>query len=396
MERSLLALTLTIWLAFAALVPARAQGPGDPVLVLTGAELVASRGESFARYRFDVANKDVLPADLFAAAPTLPPCGNNSNSSRTWVDFFAPGGKRLYGFCSLREPADLDTIWFALPEKEAPPAGVYIILKDRLTGRSYKSNIATISAEALVTAATAPIPANDRNRAYATMRQALALKRAGGAPVPLSWYRSTIEAAYAAQRPSAALALASGLLADHASWENARLIFPAFVATPGLRLDALRLMRLTRVMKEEAQYCELAAALVKADRPAEAKAVLERAAELDEADLAAPHIRALIAVADKRIKGEILDPAELRAWPVDDPSPALKPADTLYAAAQFQEAAVQYRVALGRGRVDPNLFMLRYGAALVGTGKLEEAKKAFAAAEGGYGDLAAMWLIWLQ
>src|SRR5881396_2077772 len=73
----------------------------NPVLYLTGTEPYQANGKTFIRYKYDVLNKDQYPADMFAAAPNLPPCGKNTKASRTWVDFFDSRGARLYGFCAL-------------------------------------------------------------------------------------------------------------------------------------------------------------------------------------------------------------------------------------------------------------------------------------------------------
>jgi hypothetical protein len=114
----------------------------NPVLNLISQEYFSTGGKNFIRYRYDVENKADYPAEMFAAAPGLPPCGTNTNSSRTWVDFYNQSGKRLYGFCALGKPADLGTIWFALEEDVVPPSWVYIELNDRQTGTKYKSNLA--------------------------------------------------------------------------------------------------------------------------------------------------------------------------------------------------------------------------------------------------------------
>jgi hypothetical protein len=114
----------------------------NPVLYLKGTEAYTAGGKNFIRYTYDVLNKDQYPANLFAAAPALPPCGKNTKSSRTWVDFFDQTGKRLYGFCALGKPADLDGIWFALEVDVIPPSYVYIELNDRQTNTKYKSNLA--------------------------------------------------------------------------------------------------------------------------------------------------------------------------------------------------------------------------------------------------------------
>ena len=137
--------SLHIFVAVAALTaagtPAVAQP--NPVLYLTSTEPFSANGQNFIRYRYDVFNKDQYPAAMFAAAPTLPPCGNNTSASRSWVDIFENRtNRRLYGFCALGSPADLGQIWFALPEGQIPPSYIYIEITDRQTNLKYRSNLA--------------------------------------------------------------------------------------------------------------------------------------------------------------------------------------------------------------------------------------------------------------
>ena len=114
----------------------------DPVLFMTGDEYYSANGKDWVRHRYDVQNKDQYPAELFDAAPSLPPCGLNTNASRSWVHFYDSNGNRLYGFCALGTPANLGQIWFATEEGTIPPSWVYIEIHDRQTGAKYKSNLA--------------------------------------------------------------------------------------------------------------------------------------------------------------------------------------------------------------------------------------------------------------
>ncbi|MGH9904577.1 MAG: hypothetical protein ACRD8U_03210 [Pyrinomonadaceae bacterium] len=114
----------------------------NPVLVFVGAEYFQMGGKSFLRYRYAVDNFGAYPKELFAAAPTLPPCGTNTKSSRTWVDIYEQRGKRLNGFCALGTPDNLGTLWFAMEEGEIPPSWIYIEMTDRQTNTKYKSNLA--------------------------------------------------------------------------------------------------------------------------------------------------------------------------------------------------------------------------------------------------------------
>ena len=114
----------------------------NPVLVFNGAETFTQGGKDLMRYNYFVENSADFPNELFAAAPTLPPCGPNQNASRTWVDFYDSTGKKLNGFCALSKSSDLNKIWFALEQDAVPPSYVYIELNDRQTNTKYKSNLA--------------------------------------------------------------------------------------------------------------------------------------------------------------------------------------------------------------------------------------------------------------
>ena len=115
----------------------------SPLLRFSGKEsYTGSDGSSYVRYNYRVPNYSSYPSQLFSPAEALPPCGANTHSSRTWVDLYSSQGKRLYGFCALKAPADLNTIWFSLGRGVMPPIEVYIEMSDRQTNTKYKSNLA--------------------------------------------------------------------------------------------------------------------------------------------------------------------------------------------------------------------------------------------------------------
>ena len=96
-------------------------------------------GNQYLLYDLSVSNSAKYSDELFAPAPSLPPCGSNANSSRTWVTIFDTGGNELNRFCALGSGADLNFISFAIPEGETPPKKVYLTLEDRQTGVTYTS-----------------------------------------------------------------------------------------------------------------------------------------------------------------------------------------------------------------------------------------------------------------
>ena len=114
----------------------------NPVLFLVGTQAYSVGATTYIRYNYQVFNNEDFPDSMFAAAPSLPPCGSNTNSARSWVDIFDQRGKRLYGFCALGKNDDLNAIWFALPIDQLPPSYIYIEINDRQTNTKYKSNLA--------------------------------------------------------------------------------------------------------------------------------------------------------------------------------------------------------------------------------------------------------------
>jgi hypothetical protein len=143
LKKADLALSFLVLLLLATETVAIAQPPlPNPILNFIGQELYQTGGKQFIRYRYVVANFDVYPNELFAAAPDLPPCGKNAKSARTWVDFYDQSGKRLYGFCALKNHDGLNELWFSLEPSVIPPSYVYIELNDRKTNTKYKSNLA--------------------------------------------------------------------------------------------------------------------------------------------------------------------------------------------------------------------------------------------------------------
>lgn len=113
----------------------------NPIGILLAPAYYEQGGKQWTRYNLMVFNYQEYPNEMFAPAPNLPPCGQNTKASRTWVEIMDQSGKRLYGFCALGDNTDLTKLWFALESDIIPPSWVYIVLNDRQTGKTYKSNL---------------------------------------------------------------------------------------------------------------------------------------------------------------------------------------------------------------------------------------------------------------
>lgn len=120
------------------------QGLPDPKLALTGTEDYSVGNKQFTRYKLAVTNWNLYPAELFNAAPDLPPCGFNTESSRTWVNIYDQDDNDIYGFCALNSPGNLMDIWFAVERGNVPPEAVYVVLNDRRCNLNYRSNLVSI------------------------------------------------------------------------------------------------------------------------------------------------------------------------------------------------------------------------------------------------------------
>lgn len=118
-----------------------------PKLALKGTEEYEVNGKSFTRYQLIIENHAAYPNEMFRPAPDLPPCGQNKNSARTWVEIVSSDGEILYGFCALNSPEDLTRLWFAVAEGSAGPGSIYVVLNDREKGEKHKSNTIAISVQ---------------------------------------------------------------------------------------------------------------------------------------------------------------------------------------------------------------------------------------------------------
>jgi hypothetical protein len=141
-KASVLLLTLSVlMLANQTVLAMPTAATPNPVVILLAPDFFEQGGKQWTRYNLMVVNFNEYPNELFAASPNLPPCGQNTKAARTWVEIVDQSGKRLYGFCALGTNNDLTKLWFALETDIIPPSYVYVILNDRLTNKTYKSNL---------------------------------------------------------------------------------------------------------------------------------------------------------------------------------------------------------------------------------------------------------------
>jgi len=119
--------------------------PGNAKLVFVNAPVeVVNNGYRFRMYEIEVVNRAEFADELFAASPDLPPCGKNSNSSRTWINIYDEKGKRLYGWCAINSMEELSSLKFNIPAGDKQPKRIYMEFVDRRDGKMVKSNQAKV------------------------------------------------------------------------------------------------------------------------------------------------------------------------------------------------------------------------------------------------------------
>ena len=98
----------------------------DPELVFFKTEVYSIGSTVFTRYRFKVNNWDSYPEAMFESEP-----GKTTCVTRTWIHFYDGDGNRIYGFCSLGRPDNLNRIWIAFSDS-CPHAALFRQIMQRL------------------------------------------------------------------------------------------------------------------------------------------------------------------------------------------------------------------------------------------------------------------------
>ena len=236
------------------------------------------------------------------------------------------------------------------------------------------------------------------------LQRAIAAQQATGQPVPESWLRYAVAAAYDSRDPRVkqqSVPLARSLVAAYptaVNWRDALTIYREVGGLdPAANLDVLRLARAAGALAGERDYAMMAEALNQGGLPGEAKAVLDEGVSRGMINATRSPFREMIALANQRIPADRSDlPSSQRAaLAASTGVSALRTGDALLGYARYPEAIALYQAALQKGGVDANVVNTRLGTALALAGRRAEAEAAFRAVTGPRAELAAYWLAWL-
>lgn len=121
-------------MVFGAGVHARGQDLPRPKLKLVSVTDGSGPAGPTKIYEISVENHADYEDALFIASPVLPPCGNNANASRTWVNIYNELDQRLYGHCMIKSGSELASLKFIIPASQKQPKEIFIDLVDRFEG----------------------------------------------------------------------------------------------------------------------------------------------------------------------------------------------------------------------------------------------------------------------
>lgn len=132
-----------IYLAFVLIalsINALGQNMPKPKIRLVNASDAVANGNAIRLYEIEIVNRAEISDELFMAAPALPPCGRNNDSSRTWINIYDEKSVRLYGWCAIKSNGELASLKLAVAATDPQPKKIFIDLIDRAEGRILRSN----------------------------------------------------------------------------------------------------------------------------------------------------------------------------------------------------------------------------------------------------------------
>lgn len=254
----------------------------------------------------------------------------------------------------------------------------------------------------LVNSAETYARVGDNAKAIATLKTAIASKKAAGAEVDESWYRRRVQIAVDTKNEGEQLAAFLDWVRAFPkpdNWRDAVLLTRDNFGKidDQLLLDFGRFQAATKSLKGERDYVEYADTALGRGFPGEAKAAIDAGIAARMLDPAKPLVKELKTSADGRAAADKASLANLEREIKGNARLAVATADAHYGYGNFDKAATLYRSALAMTGADATLINLRLGAALAMAGDKAGASEVLKAVQGGpRGALAQYWLAFIE
>jgi len=91
-------------------------------------------------YEIEVVNRAEFPNELFVMAPDLPPCGRNTNASRTLITVYNEKGDRIFGNCAVNSNEKLKALMIMVAADAKQPTKVFVDFNDRQENKTVRSD----------------------------------------------------------------------------------------------------------------------------------------------------------------------------------------------------------------------------------------------------------------
>lgn len=296
------------------------------------------------------------------------------------------------------DPADAPKIQIALGQAAASQkdyAGAATAYKAAIDAGYTDNDIEALLAEAYIKGGQIP-------QGLAALKAAMAKKQAAGQPVPASWYRVGLNAAYSGKQLNEAVELSRGLVQVEPTpqnWAAAITVtrdvgnFPAQDT-----LDLMRLMDRTKSYSEERDY-------IRYIEVADARRLPNEVLKVINAGTASGKLRQDAFITEQKgiASGKLTsDRASLPAQEKTarsgsaDAATVVGIADAFLSYDEPAKAEELYTLALVKPGVDAGRATTRLGIAQVDQGKYAEAQATFAKVQGPRQALAGLWGVYAQ
>jgi len=242
---------------------------------------------------------------------------------------------------------------------------------------------------------------NQLDKGLPALQHAIDLQKASGQPVPVSWYRSGVVAAYNAKLVEPTLSFGAGLIQEEPTQKNWSLLLEVVQRVAGYppqeELDLMRLMGRTHSYAQREDYLEYIQAADARRFPGEVLDVISAGVSSGMLKASEQSVAEAKAIASSKVTA---DRASLPSLLRDGRAPGANVATTMAAAdaalsyGQAAEALALYKIALGKPGVETARALTRMGIAQIDTGDYTGAQATFARITGPRVPLARLWTIY--
>lgn len=239
------------------------------------------------------------------------------------------------------------------------------------------------------------------DKGLAALQHAIDVQKASGQPVPVSWYRTGVVAAYNAKLVAPTLSFGSGLIQEEPTQKNWSLLLEVVQRVANYpsqdELDLMRLMGRTHSYAQKEDFLEYIQAADARRLPGEVLDVIAAGVSSGLLNASDPSVAEARTIASGRVTA---DRASLPSLERDaraanaNAATASAAGDAALSYGQGADALAMYQIALAKPGVDTQRVLTRMGIAQIDTADYAGAQATFAKITGPRQPLAQLWSIY--